>query len=1096
MYSETCNKCSKRVQSFSPFMKCSNCSATYHITCVHLVKDDPVNGDIWYCPPCIQCILPFNHVDDDDVFIEAVIEASLDCSYRIHEINTKIFVPFEINDDSPFHEIDPDMQFYSDNHYIQSTSCDYYLEDSFNEKFGNKGNLDHSLTFFHQNIKSLPKHQNELELYLDSLNCNFSFIGLTETWLDESKEALHDIVNYTCLHRYRHNRKGGGVTIAVRNGIAFKVRSDLEFFDSEMESVFIEVEKSIFGTSSNLVIGVIYRMPDSSVEIFNDRMNDWLNIIQREKKICYFLGDLNLDLLRNEEHRPTSAFLDILYSYNVYPLISKPTRVTANSATLIDHILTNNFDVQCKHKQGILCNSITDHYAVFHITNGSGTVAEQSEFILKRDYRYNNILKFKENLAKIQWDRILNEQNAQVAYNAFCNILTQEYDKCFPIKKHSKKYCNKKPWLTSALKESIKIKNKLYISRNRGNETERRISHYKTYRNKLHHLLRAAERQYYQDLLTEHKSNLKKSWQVIKMIINKRKCNLTCSKFKCNGSVIEDGKIIANKFNDFFINVGPTLAKNIPSTKKNPTEYITQNIETVFAVSPVSDHEILKILGDLKDSAAGWDELRPNMIKHVKQDIKLPLAHICNLSFGTGVFPSDLKIANVVPIFKANDEMIFSNYRPVSVLPVFSKLIERLMYNRLIQYINENKLLYEYQFGFQRGKSTHMALIVLLDKISEALDRGECVMGVFLDFSKAFDTVDHSILLRKMQKYGIQGLALRWFEDYLHDRKQYVTYNSYKSNQEAIKCGVPQGSILGPLLFLIYINDLSSVSEACFSILFADDTNMFITGHNVSEMCNQLNADLFRVQEWLHCNKLSLNVLKTHYMIFTPRNKIYDDVSIIINNTKISRVYVTKFLGVQIDSQLSWKMHIDYICKKLSKCTAILLKARKVLGKSCLTTLYYTFAYPYFIYCNHVWGNTYQTNLDRLMIIQKKLIRIITGSPYRAHTEPLFYANRILTVYDLNVNIVGVFMYKCLFEPGTDVFATYFYTNRDIHGRETRNADALYVPYGRLDIRRSSIKIHGSDLWNTLPPYVQNSDSSNVFKLRLRNYLIDRKMSM
>ena len=219
------------------------------------------------------------------------------------------------------------------------------------------------------------------------------------------------------------------VSIAVRNGIAFKVRSDLEFFDSEMESVFIEVEKSIFGTSSNLVIGVIYRMPDSSVEIFNDRMNDWLNIIQGEKKICYFLGDLNLDLLRNEEHRPTSAFLDILYSYNVYPLISKLTRVTANSATLIDHILTNNFDVQCKHKQGILCNSITDHYAVFHITNGSGTVAEQSEFILKRDYRYNNILKFKENLAKIQWDRILNEQNAQIAYNAFCNILTHECDK-------------------------------------------------------------------------------------------------------------------------------------------------------------------------------------------------------------------------------------------------------------------------------------------------------------------------------------------------------------------------------------------------------------------------------------------------------------------------------------------------------------------------------------------------------------------------------------------------------------------------------------------------------------------------------------------
>ena len=360
--------------------------------------------------------------------------------------------------------------------------------------------------------------------------------------------------------------------------------------------------------------------------------------------------------------------------------------------------------------------------------------------------------------------------------------------------------------------------------------------------------------------------------------------------------------------------LGHLWLKIIPSTIKNPREYITQNTETVFAINPVSDNEILKLIGDLKDSASGWDELRPNMIKHVKEHIKLPLTHICNLSFSTGAFPCELKIANVVPIFKANDE-IFSNYRPVSVLPVLSKLIERLMYNRLIHYINGNKLLYKYQFGFQTGKSTHMALIVLLDKISEALERGECVIGVFLDFSKAFDTVDNSILLNKTHRYGIQGLALRWFEDYLYSIKQYA-YNSYKSNYELIKCGVPQGSILGPLLFLLYINDLSSVSEACFSILFADDTNMFIIGRNVNEMCNQLNADPSRVQEWLHCNKLSLNVLKTHYMIFTPRNEVVYDISIIIDSTKISQVYVTKFWGVQIDSQLNWKMHINYICTK------------------------------------------------------------------------------------------------------------------------------------------------------------------------------------
>ena len=317
------------------------------------------------------------------------------------------------------------------------------------------------------------------------------------------------------------------------------------------------------------------------------------------------------------------------------------------------------------------------------------------------------------------------------------------------------------------------------------------------------------------------------------------------------------------------------------------------------------------------------------MIKHIKESIIVPLVHICNRSFVTGIFPSELKIANVVPIYKSGDEMVFSNYRPVSVLPVFPKLLERLVYNRLISHINDNKLLSEYQFGFQKGKSTYLAIMMLVDKITEALDQDESVVGVFLDFSKAFDNVDHNILLQKMDKYGLCGIELKWFENCLSNRMQYVTYNNHKSSHEKNHCGVPQGSILGLILFLLYINDLTSVSECCFSVLFADDTNMFITGKDMDILCHQLNEDLRNIQEWLQCNKLSLNVLKTHYMIFTPRNKLIDDIDVKILDVQIQRVYVTKFLGVQIDSQLIWKKHIEYTCKKLSKCVGILCKARK-----------------------------------------------------------------------------------------------------------------------------------------------------------------------
>ena len=227
----------------------------------------------------------------------------------------------------------------------------------------------------------------------------------------------------------------------------------------------------------------------------------------------------------------------------------------------------------------------------------------------------------------------------------------------------------------------------------------------------------------------------------------------------------------------------------------------------------------------------------------IKNCAKKPLTHICNRSFETSVFPSELKVANVVPIFKSGDEMLFSNYRPVSVLPVFSKVPEKLMYNRLIIYINQNHLLYNLQFGFQKGKSTHMALITLIDKISEALDNSDFVIGVFLDFSKAFDTVDHSILVKRLHIYGIRGLALQWFESYLSSRMQYVTYNSIKSEREIMKCGLPQGSILGPLIFLIYKNDLATVSRNSLPILFADDTNIFSTGKNLSELRESLNTD-------------------------------------------------------------------------------------------------------------------------------------------------------------------------------------------------------------------------------------------------------------
>ena len=326
-----------------------------------------------------------------------------------------------------------------------------------------KNKFQNKLLLFHFNVKSLPKHHDESELYINSLNFKLSVKALTENWLDESKQDLFDLEGYNCLHKFRKEKRGGGVTLYIENGIDFINRPDFEYFDSEMESLFIEAEGSSFNLSSNIVIAVIYRMANTSLDIFNDRVASILNTITRENELCYFLGDLNIDLLKHENHSPTSDVLDIMYSYSMFPLITKPIRVTKDTATLIDHIFTNNFETDSKHVQGILCTSISDHFTVFHIT---GNLSKSSLYDSERSFGCNmchaNVVKFRDAMSVIDWREILSMSDAQVAYSSFHKIISEKYNKWFPIRKINKRYFNDKPWLTPALQESIKTKKVTY----------------------------------------------------------------------------------------------------------------------------------------------------------------------------------------------------------------------------------------------------------------------------------------------------------------------------------------------------------------------------------------------------------------------------------------------------------------------------------------------------------------------------------------------------------------------------------------------------------------------------------------------------------
>ena len=446
------------------------------------------------------------------------------------------------------------------------------------------------------------------------------------------------------------------------------------------------------------------------------------------------------------------------------------------------------------------------------------------------------------------------------AYSKFRESFSYHYNKYIPKVEYKFRIEKYKPWISACLLKSIKHKHELYIQSLNG-DIDKRI--YTVYKNKLNHLLRISKRRYYIDLMEQNKNNLAKSWKIIKQIINKRKNNATSnSQFIHDGKLIENSHDIANSFNDFFINVGPTLAQKIPQTNKNAREYLPVPMLKSLFLSPVTEQEVMSLITMLKHTSPGWDEVDSRVIKEVAIEISEPLTYIIDRSIITGQIPSELKLAKVTPIFKAGDAKIFSNYRPVSVLPIFSKLLERAIYKRLITFLNENKILYDYQFDFREAYSTELALTLFLDKVTNALENKEFVIGIFLDLSKAFDTINLKILLKKLESYGIRGIALTWFRNYISNRSQYVIYNGKCSAHQTLKCGVPQGSILGPLLFLLYINDLHLVSDKLFSLLFADDTTFLITGKNPNQVNDILNNEMGKISQWFKVNQLSVNFKK------------------------------------------------------------------------------------------------------------------------------------------------------------------------------------------------------------------------------------------
>ena len=436
--------------------------------------------------------------------------------------------------------------------------------------------------------------------------------------------------------------------------------------------------------------------------------------------------------------------------------------------------------------------------------------------------------------------------------------------------------------------------------------------------------------------------------------------------------------------------------------------------------------------------------------------------------------------------------MIFSHYRPVSLLCILSKVFEKIMYERIVTFLNANNILYKFQFGFRPKHSPYLALITFIDKLTAAIENGDYAIGVFLDFSKAFDTVNHSILLDKLYHYGITGCAHSWFKSYLSNRHQFVTYNGVMSGKQMIRCGVPQGSILGPLLFLTYINDLSSACDHSQPFLFADDTNLFLSGSSICQLQQNMESDLMNIAEWLKANKLSLNIKKTHFMVFTSKNKTPTNMELHIGGQPIEKVEHTKFLGVILDHKITWKKHINYISNKIAKGIGIIKKVRKYLNSETLISLYYSFIYPYLIYCNQVWGNTCKSNMNSVVLLQKKIIRIICGVKPREHTDPLYIKLKLLKCEDINKYLLSRLMYR-IHHGDITMLDGYFIKNSNIHNHNTRQSDHYHVPSFKTNLGKACFKYQGALIWNNILKHeIDINASDHLFAKNIKGLILQK----
>jgi hypothetical protein len=940
------------------------------------------------------------------------------------------------------------------------------------------------LKICHLNLeRGIVSKKGEIEAFLDEVKPDF--FAVTEHGLNQN--CLNGVIleNYTVEASFcRESMKWGGVAIYKRLNCQVKVEvgKKVEFFEEEIfEASYISFT---LNERSYLFI-CIYRSPSSCPFQFLTKLNDFLTSVSAYKNNVIITGDFNIDILSDKDE--CFEFKDIASSFGMKFLIDVPTRNRGDCGSCLDNFITNVANAQTE----VVETFISDHLAIVLCLQQQDSSSDSLNFKCKyRCVNDANLQELKFRLGCESWDEVLSALDVNTKYQSFVSTLQYHIDIACPIKQRNEKPKCKTEWITEEITTMKQTVREAYDDWKmiKSDDLKARYNKLKADYRKL---IRDSKAKYYSNLIQKAANPTIGAWKVInrnRPIQMKTVENIT---LKINNTKIESPKKVSNEFNKFFTNIAASIVPSAGSKNWSGFPKMGENVLKSFGV--VTTEEVKKTVGMfLPKNSAGHDGITMKILKSCINEVVNPLTDIINKSFEEAVFPDEGKLAVIKPLFKKGEKTDMSNFRPISLLPTVTKILEKIACERIVEFLEKNYYFFSRQFGFRKKKSTKLALIKLVNEVIDHIEKGETAVGTFIDLTKAFDCVDCNILIEKLAAAGLADKVLEWAISYINNRKQRTAVvhknssgevESYLSEEGIVTRGVPQGSTLGPIFFLIYINDIGDHVEESSLVNFADDTTLVTSGRSLEELQISTFVNINSISQYLSDMQLSINELKTKFLHFKTlqfeKRNPHFGINVMLGEEEIEEDLSAKCLGVVLDNNLKWDPHINELAAKLSTNLYIIRNLVSLLNLDFVKLAYYSLFETHIRYSIVLWGSSSKKNLEKIFKIQKKTIRCMLKQPPRFSCKPLFKKLKILTVPSLYI------LETILFVKKENIY------HLPSHNYNTRHRNRFATTH-RLALTETKADYMGQKFFHSLPEEIKNINKINKFKQSLVNYLVDK----